>query len=46
MRIYHIERDYNLTLKEQKKQLAEKYAGFNYLFSDGRKLHFMAEGER
>ena len=43
MKIYHIDRDYNLTLKEQKKKLAKEYPGFYYLFSDGKKIHFMAE---
>lgn len=43
MKIYHIDRDFTLSLKEQKKQLSKEYKGFNYLFSDGQKIHFIAE---
>lgn len=44
MKIYHIDRDYNISLKEQKKQLEREYKGFQYLFADRDKIHFIAEG--
>lgn len=43
MKIYHIDRDFNKTLAEQKKELAEQYKGFTYLTSNGRKVTFIAE---
>ena len=43
MKIYHIDRDFNKTLKQQKRELAKQYKNFEYMFSDGRKIHFMAE---
>ena len=43
MKIYHVDRDLNKTLNEQKKELAKQYDGFIYLSSDGMKIHFMAE---
>lgn len=43
MKIYHIERDYKKTLKEQKKDLEKQYTNFNYLFTDRNKLHFIAD---
>lgn len=46
MRIYHIDRDTNKTLAEQKRELEEQYKGFVYLSSDGTKIHFIAEEER
>ena len=46
MKIYHIERDLNKPLAQQKKELAKQYKGFIYLSSDGMKVHFMAEEER
>ena len=45
MKIYHIERDYNISLKEQKKQLEREYKGFQYLYADRGKMHFIAEGK-
>jgi hypothetical protein len=44
MRIYHIDRDYNISLKEQKKQLEREYKDFQYLYADRGKIHFIAEG--
>ena len=41
-KIFHVKRDRNMTLKEQKKQLEKDYINFEYLFSDGRKVHFIA----
>lgn len=41
-KIYHVERDLNKTLANQKKELEKMYSGFVYLFSDGRYIHFMA----
>ena len=46
MKIYHIDRDLNKPLNEQKKELAKQYKGFIYLYSDGMKIHFMAEEEQ
>jgi hypothetical protein len=46
MNIYHIERDLNKTLTEQKRELEKQYNGFVYLSSDGKKIHFIAEEER
>ena len=43
MKIYHIDRDFNKTLAQQKKDLAKQYKKFKYMFSDGRKIHFIAE---
>ena len=43
MKIYHIDRNFGMTLEEQKKNLKKQHRGFKYLFSDGRKVHFMAE---
>ena len=45
MKIYHIDRDFSKTLAEQKKELEKQYKGFQYLHSDGKKIHFMAEEE-
>lgn len=45
MKIYHIERDYNITAAQQKKQLEKQYTNFNYLFSDRHKIHFAADEE-
>lgn len=44
MKIYHIDRDYKKTLAAQKKELEKIYKNFQYLWSDGRKIHFIAEG--
>ena len=44
--IYHIDRDLNKTLEQQKKELKKEYGSkghYEYLFSDGRKIHIMAE---
>ena len=42
LKIFHVTRDHTKTLKEQKKQLEKDYIIFKYLFSDGRKIHFIA----
>lgn len=47
MKIYHVDRDLNKTLEEQKKELKSQYNDFEYLFADNaypRKIHFMASG--
>lgn len=41
-KIFHVDRNKDITLKEQKKQLEKDYINFEYLFSDGRKVHFVA----
>ena len=46
MKVYHIDRDLNKTLSEQKKELEKQYKDFRYLNSDGKKIHFIAEEER
>ena len=46
MKIYHIDRDLNKPLAQQKKELEKQYNGFHYLYSDGKKIHFAAEEER
>lgn len=46
MKVYHIERDYKKTLNQQKKELAKAYTNFNYLWSDGKKIHFAAEDKK
>lgn len=46
MKVYHIERDYNLTAAQQKKQLEKQYINFNYLYADRNKIHFAADEER
>ena len=46
MKIYHIDRDYNISLKEQKKQLESLYIDFQYLFSDRNKIHYIAGGKK
>lgn len=43
MKIYHIERDFDKTLKKQVEELEKQYQNFRYLHSDGRKIHFMAD---
>ena len=43
MKVYHIERDFNKTLSQQKKELERQYKNFQYLHCDGRKIHFIAE---
>lgn len=47
MKIFHVDRDYNKTLEQQKKELKEQYTNFQYLFADGAtgnaKIHFIAE---
>lgn len=43
MKIYHVDRDFKKTLKQQKIELAKQYKKFEYMFSDGRKIHFIAE---
>ena len=43
MNIYHIERNFDKTLSQQKKELEKQYVNFQYLWSDGRKIHFMAD---
>lgn len=47
MKIFHIDRDYSVSLEEQKKQLKRDYVNFQYLFTDAAtgnaKIHFMAE---
>lgn len=45
MEIYHIPRDYNKTLEQQKKELKSQYTNFQYLMTDRNKIHFMAEGK-
>ena len=42
MKVYHIERDFNKSLSQQKKELEKQYEGFQYLHCDGRKIHFIA----
>ena len=42
VKIFQVKRDHTKTLKEQKKQLEKDYINFKYLFSDGRKIHFIA----
>ena len=50
MKIFHIDRDYNKTLEQQKKELKAQYKGFQYLWADGAtgnsKIHFMAEEKK
>jgi hypothetical protein len=46
MKVYHIDRDPNKTLTEQKKELEKQYKDFLYLHSDGQKIHFIAEEEQ
>lgn len=50
MKIFHIDRDYNKTLEQQKKELKSQYLDFKYLWTDGAhgdaKIHFMAEGKK
>ena len=46
MKIGHVERDYNMTLKAQLKSIAEKYEGFQYIGVMCRKITFMYEKER
>ena len=41
-KIFHVNRDHTIPLKQQKKQLEKDYINFEYLFSDGRKIHFIA----
>lgn len=47
MKIFHIDRDYNKTLEQQKKELKSQYKNFQYLWTDRAighvKIHFMAE---
>lgn len=50
MKIFHIDRDYNKTLEQQKKELKSQYLDFKYLWTDGAhgdaKIHFMAAGKK
>lgn len=43
MKIYHVDRDFSKTLSQQKKEIEKQYTNFQYLWSDGRKIHFMAD---
>lgn len=46
LKIYHIDRDLNKTLEQQKKELKKEYSRtghYEYLFSDGKKIHIMVE---
>lgn len=49
MKIFHIDRDYNKTLEQQKKELKSQYLNFQYLWTDNAtgnaKIHFMSEGK-
>lgn len=36
MKIYHIERDYTMTIKRQEKQIRQEYENVTYFASDGR----------
>lgn len=43
-KIFHIDRDLDKPLEKQKEELKAAYPdGFEYLWSDGRKIHFIAE---
>ena len=46
-RFYHIERDCNKTLAQQKKELMAQYKNFEYMWTDSagmnRKIHFFAD---
>lgn len=43
MKIYHIERDYNKPLSQQKKELAKEYTNFNYLYTYSHIVTFIAD---
>ena len=43
MRIYHIDRDYTLTAKQQRKILEKQYTNFYFLWTGYGKIHFMAD---
>lgn len=43
MKCYHIERELGTTINSQTRKLAKEYKGFQYLFSDGKQIHFIAE---
>ena len=46
MKIGHVDRDYHMTLKEQLESLEEDYVGFQYLYVNCQKIHFMYEREK
>lgn len=42
MKIYHIDRDFTKTLTQQKKEILKQYTNVQYISSDGRKVHIIA----
>lgn len=51
MHIFHVDRDVNISLEKQKKQLSKEYVDFIYLFTDSgacynRQIHFMSTGKK
>lgn len=41
--LFHVDRDYDTPLNRQLAELKKLHAGFEYLYTYGRKVHFMAE---
>lgn len=48
-KVFHIDRDYDKSLEQQKKELKSKYSNFEYLWTDkahgNAKIHFIADEE-
>ena len=42
MRIYHIKRNFDISYKEQRKQIIEEYENVEYISSDGRTITVFA----
>lgn len=43
MKIYHIDRDFKKSLKEQKQEIKKTYKNVVEMFSDGKKIHVFAD---
>lgn len=46
LKIYHIERNLEIPLRKQKKQIEAEYEGVILMQSDGRQITVFAEGRR
>ena len=43
LKFYHIDRDYTKSLYQLKREIRQQYRNVKYIYSDGRKIHFIAE---
>ena len=46
MKIFHVDRELDKPLEQQKKELEAQYKDFYYFHSDGRQIHFMSSGKK